>query len=196
MIPVSLENLADEKLVEEFLAGREPAFDLLVKRYQEKAVRLAFSLLRNFELAKEVSQNAFVKTYFGLKGFKQNSKFGTWFYRILMNAVKDEFRRRQKAWEDLRVEEVLEMIPDSSHSPSRSLVMDEEKRRLEQAVHELPENERRIFILRYFDDMPLADIADILGVALGTVKASLFHATRKIRKTLEEKPSVSKGGNV
>ena len=184
----NFETLSDEDLVLEFQKGQEAAFDHLVRRYQERATRLAFSMLRNWETAREVSQNAFVKTYFGLKNFKGQSKFGTWFYRILSNQARDEMRRRMRSREEMSTEAILTHAPAPANvSPSHEIMMDEERKRLEAAVGDLPENEQRVFVMRYFNDLSLQEIAEALGVALGTVKASLFHATRKVRRALETK---------
>lgn len=197
MIAGSLETRTDEELVAAFQEGLEPAFDHLVRRYQDKSIRLAFSMLRNWEEAKEVSQNAFVKTYFGLKNFKRESKFGTWFYRILTNQARDEMRRRMRAKQTVPVEEVLLSVFDPAASPSETVLMEDERRRIETAVGALPEKEMRIFVMKYFTDMPLQEIADVLGIALGTVKASLFHATEKVRRALAGaglRPARTEGG--
>ncbi len=181
------ETLSDEGLVSEFQKGNESAFDYLVRRYQDKSVRLAFSMLRNWETAKEISQNAFVKAYFGLKNFKGESKFGTWFYRILVNQSRDEIRKRMRSKENVALESVLVTQVSPEASVSQVLQMEEERKRIEQAVAKLPENEQKVFVMRYFNDLALQEIADALGVALGTVKSSLFHATAKVRKALELK---------
>jgi len=185
MISANLETMTDEELVLEFQRGIEPAFNRLVSRYQEKSTRLAFSMLRNWETAREISQNAFVKAYFGLKSFKRESKFGTWFFRILVNQARDEIRRRMRSKEQVMAEDVLTVIPSLHASPSQEIIMEEERKRLEAAVANLPENEQKVFVMRYFNDFSLQEIAESLGIALGTVKASLFHATQKVRKALK-----------
>ncbi len=187
MISGNFETYSDEELVLEFQGGNEKAFDFLVKRYQERAIRLAFSMIRNWETAKEISQNAFVKTYFGLKNFKRESKFGTWFYRIVSNQAHDEIRKLARAKDDTRSDSVLETRMSPEASPAQVMAMEEERRRLEAAVASLPENEQKVFSMRYFNDMPLQEIADLLGVALGTVKAHLFHATQKVKHALTKK---------
>ncbi|MBI4970758.1 MAG: sigma-70 family RNA polymerase sigma factor [Candidatus Omnitrophica bacterium] len=180
----NFETLSDEDLVLEFQRGDESAFDHLVRRYQEKSTGLAFSMLRNWETAKEVSQSAFVKAYFGLKNFKRESKFGTWFYRIVANQSRDEIRKRMRSKAEIPVEAILMTQPSSELSPRSALELEEERLRLEKSVADLPQNEQRVFVMRYFNEMPLQEISDVLGVALGTVKSSLFHATQKVRHAL------------
>ncbi len=85
----------DELLVKKARQGSPEAFDALVLRYQYKAVALAQSILRNQELAKDSSQNAFVKAYFGLKNFREGSQFKTWLFRIIINEAKDTLRKEK-----------------------------------------------------------------------------------------------------
>lgn len=183
----NLETFSDEELVLEFQNGNESAFDQLVRRYQEKSTRLAFSMLRNWETAKEISQNAFVKVYFGLKNFKRESKFGTWFYRILVNQSRDEIRKRMRSKEVAAPESIMVTQISPEASVAEVLQIEEERKKIENAVANLPDNEQKVFVMRYFNDLALQEIADSLGIALGTVKSSLFHATAKVRKALELK---------
>src|SRR3990167_5058365 len=88
-------NCTDEVLVQSAGQGNREAFDALVRRYQYRAVSIAKGILGNMELAKDASQNAFSKAYFALKSFRGDSKFKTWFYRILINEAKDILRKEK-----------------------------------------------------------------------------------------------------
>ena len=90
-----MDQLTDEVLAERASKGNREAFDALVLRYQFSAVLMAQSVLRNFELAKDASQNAFAKAYFRLSSFRKDSKFKTWFFRIVLNEAKDVLRKEK-----------------------------------------------------------------------------------------------------
>ena len=192
-----MENIQpDELLVKRAREGSPEAFDALVLRYQYKAVALAQSILRNQEMAKDTSQNAFVKAYFGLKNFRQVSQFKTWFFRIIINEAKDALRKEKSRGlfktqhetdQDEESESILELIPSETRSPKEELEMKEEKEKLEMAIKKLPEREREIFILRYLNDLSLAEVAETLNLAVGSVKAHLSHGLEKVKSFLIQK---------
>ncbi|MBI4358622.1 MAG: sigma-70 family RNA polymerase sigma factor [Candidatus Omnitrophica bacterium] len=186
--------LSDEALVTKARQGDRDAFGVLVHRYQAQAILIAQSVLRNFELSKDASQNAFAKAYFGLARFRGEAKFKTWFFRIVLNEAKDIYRKEKarglfKFWsgrgtEDENVESVLELIPAGGQSPREAFEAQEAKQHLERAIYELPEREREVFILRYLNGLELSEVADTLGIAIGTVKAHLAHGIQKLRSIL------------
>ena len=186
----------DEALVDSARLGHREAFDALVRRYQFQAVSIARGVLGNSELAKDASQNAFAKAYFGLKSFRGDSKFKTWFYRILINEAKDVLRKekarglfrflREAEDEEGESESILEVIPSPGRLPQEEVEAQETRSRLEQAIRRLPPMEREVFILRYFQDLPLDEVAGALGIAVGTVKAHLAHGLAKLKLSLKE----------
>ncbi|MBI4372809.1 MAG: sigma-70 family RNA polymerase sigma factor [Candidatus Omnitrophica bacterium] len=184
----------DELLVQKARQGNRDAFGVLVRRYQGQAILVAQNVLRNLELAKDASQNAFAKAYFGLGKFREDAKFKTWLFRIVINEAKDVYRKERsrglfRFWsanesdEDDR-ESILEIIPSTGQSPREAFEAQEAKKRFEQAIDQLPDREREVFILRYLNDFSLSEIAEALGIALGTVKAHLSHGTEKLKSTL------------
>ncbi|PIW64762.1 MAG: hypothetical protein COW13_00515 [Candidatus Omnitrophica bacterium CG12_big_fil_rev_8_21_14_0_65_50_5] len=185
---------SDFELIEEFQNGREFAFTELVARHKEKAVQIAYSVLGNYEDAKDASQEAFVKVYRGLAGFEKKSKFSTWLYRILINSARDHARARR--WKQLFVRpavaedgsegpDYLDRHPDVSMSPRRRVLNEELKNEMDRAMAALPERQRLIFSLRYQQDLPLSEIAIITGSAEGTVKASLHFAAKKFKESMK-----------
>ncbi len=186
--------LSDEALVARARQGNRDAFGALVLRHQTQAVLIAQSILRNLELAKDASQNAFAKAYLGLGRFREDAKFKTWLFRIVMNEAKDVYRKEKsrglfKFWspretEESEEESILETIPSSGPSPREAFETQEIRTRLEKAINELPTREREVFILRYLNGLALSEVAETLGIALGTVKAHLAHGTEKLRTIL------------
>ncbi len=190
----------DELLVHKAREGSPEAFDALVLRYQYKAVALSNSVLRNMELAKDSSQNAFMKAYFGLKKFKENAQFKTWFFRIVMNEAKDTLRKEKsrglfrfvEAKKDEGEEDsILELIPSPGRSPKEEFEAREAKKKLEEAIRTLPPKEQEVFLLRHLHDMSLEEVAQTLNIAVGTVKAHLSHGFEKVKTYLTRQTAES-----
>ena len=186
--------LSDEVLIVKARQGDRDAFGTLVLRYQAQAILIAQSVLRNLELAKDASQNAFAKAYFGLSRFRGDAKFKTWLFRIVVNEAKDTYRKEKarglfRFWaapsaaeEDS--EPILEVIPSGGQSPRDAYEAQEVKERLEGAIYSLPERERDVFILRYLNGLAISEVAETLGIAVGTVKAHLSQGTIKLKSIL------------
>lgn len=186
----------DEVLVTRAREGDSAAFDVLVTRYQHQAVSIAFSVLRDWEVAKDASQNAFMKAFFGLKHFRQESAFKTWLIRIVLNeaknaARKDRLRRffvlgKKSSDSEADADDLFEHIPSQDKSPKEVMENKERAALIGQAIDELPDKEKNVFILRYVHEMPLSEIAEVLHIALGTVKAHLSHASEKMKRLLKD----------
>jgi len=168
----------------------ERAFSELVNRYKEKAIQMAFVTVGNFEEAKDVSQEAFVKAYRSLDRFELRSSFSTWFYRILMNAAKDHLRKRR--WKNFltfhkteEMENYFEGLPDPRPSPGRALEGRELGEKTTEALKRLPLRQRWMFTLRFIEGLSLAEISRAAGVSEGAVKAALHFATQKFKKEMK-----------
>src|SRR3989338_1376156 len=186
--------LSDETLVTQAREGSRDAFGVLVSRYQLQSIMMAQGVLRNSESAKDASQNAFAKAYFGLARFRGDAKFKTWLFRIVLNEAKDVYRKEitrglfqfwsGREGSEGEEESILEIIPSSGQSPREAFEAQETKAQLERAIYELPEREREVFVLRYLNGLALSEVAETLGMALGTVKAHLAHGTVKLKSIL------------
>ena len=182
----------DAALVQQARDGDTAAYAALVERYQERAVRLAFSVLRHWEDARDASQEAFVKAYRQLGGFRQEAAFATWLYRIVMNTCRDAQRRaRLRRWVSLDApvdqtgEESLLFEPPSRDAPPDAQAADRELGgALTRAIDRLPERQREAFILKHLEGLRIEEVAAVLGCAPGTVKAHLFHAAAKLQRAL------------
>ncbi|MBI1977718.1 MAG: sigma-70 family RNA polymerase sigma factor [Candidatus Omnitrophica bacterium] len=186
--------LSDEELVTRARGGNRDAFGALVLRYERHAILIAEGILGNWELAKDASQNAFAKAYFALKKFREDSKFKTWFFRIVMNEAKDVYRKeksrgRFKMWSSEETEEgeeksILELIPSETESPRELFEARELKNQLERAISQLPDRLRQVFVLRYLNGLSIREISESLGIAIGTVKAHLAQGVHKLKEFL------------
>ena len=183
----------DRALVVAVLDGDATAFRGLVERYQGKVYTAIYGMVRNQEDARDLAQEAFVKAYQNLSGFRLESSFYTWLYRIAMNVALDHLRRqklrRHEAFEDgVATKETGSVLSDGAHrdNPGQSL----ERKRLHAAIlralDELPEDQRQVIVLREVEGLSYKEIADICEIPEGTVMSRLYYARRKLQTTLKE----------
>ncbi len=195
----SLSELDERSLVAEAQAGSRAAFEELVRRYDRDVLRLALNLLRRPEDTRDVYQEAFLKVYKNLHRFRFECSFYTWLYRIVTNVCLDHLRRRQARPEDQAPEPVSDRHEDgiadfferqreirAAQDPERRLLGKEIQARLAAAMQQLSPRERIVFEMKHYQGLKLRAIGDALGTTEGTVKNSLFRATRKLRSELGE----------
>ena len=184
---------SDEALCERVARRDEAAFDLLVSRYQERAYRLAWSMLRNSEDARDVSQEAFIRLFEAAGSFGGRSKFSTWFYRILVNLCLDHKRKHRwwKLWArddgDERSEPLLERQPAPVTDPVDKLSRERTMKDLGTAVDRLAPRQRAAVLLRVQEDMATYDIARVLKCSEATVRVHLHRALATLKKTMEKR---------
>ena len=181
----------DEALCAGVANGDEQAFDVLVSRYQARAYRLAWSILRDAEDARDVSQEAFVSVYRAASTFRGGARFSTWFYRILVNQCLDH-RRRGGWWRRLVDRDAGDLggpsLTERQAAPASDLAADIDKERmmarLWTAVDGLAPRQRAAVLLHVQEELPVADIASVLECSEATVRVHLHRAVRALRKTL------------
>jgi len=169
----------DVELVRQFQAGSERAFNELVRRHRRGVFLTAAGLLGNRDDGEDVTQDVFVKAYQSLHGFRGDSAFYTWLYRITVNLCLNQLRSR-KVRSFFGIEQVQAALPEAERA-DRELEQSELSSRARRAIAELPEKQRAVFILRHFRSLPHAEIARIMDRDEGTIKANYFQAVRKLR---------------
>ena len=183
----------DDKTIRAVRSGEVDRFAELVDRYQGQAIRLAFSLLGNYEDARDASQEAFISAYRSLGRFRGGAKFSTWLYRIVVNECKDAYKRRARqpagvlrvgTADDDADGSLFIDVDDPGGSPSDHLANQDLSRRLTAGIRELPMTQRTAFLLHHVNGLPLHDTAEVMGCRVGTVKAHIFRATESLRKQL------------
>jgi RNA polymerase sigma-70 factor (ECF subfamily) len=191
---------ADEELVRRAQNDDSRAIEQLVLRYQKKVHAIAFQMLSgDAEEARDRTQDAFLQAFRKIKQFKGKSSFYTWLYRIVINTCIDA-RRRRRRWQEIFFPGRYEK--DKSAAPEMSLedFADTDRnsdplaaashRQLEDDVKSVLNNlsarQRTIFQLKVFQEMSIAEIAESMGLAQGTVKTHLFRATRVVQKQLKD----------
>ena len=178
-------------MIQRVLGGEVEAYAMLVRRHERAAVQVAYSFVGNFEDARELSQNGFVKAYRALGRFHQRAKFSTWLYRIIANECKDFFRakaRRPKLvhWSSGSEDDegVVFEVEDPRADPRQALAQRELARQLQSAIETLAGKQREAFVLRHLNGLPLGEVAEMMGCRPGTVKAHLFRACERLRARL------------
>lgn len=182
----------DEELCRR-VAGREPgAFDCLVERFQERAVRIAWAILRDREAAKDCSQEAFLRLHEAAGTFSGQAKFSTWFYRVIVNVCLDH-RRRARGWRQLlawrdanlgRDEEgdLVERQPGPSVDPGDAVDSERRLSRLWCAVEGLSPQQRAAVILSCREGLATREIAAVLSLSEATVRVHLHRAFSTLRR--------------
>jgi RNA polymerase sigma-70 factor (ECF subfamily) len=179
----------DEELVAAVQAGDVSAFDVLVSRWDRKIRGAAFRVLRSDEDARDVSQEAFLKAFRGLKSFKQEARFSSWLYQIAMNLCRDRLRRR-KGRNHLSLDDVREHAEPALREGPVALAALETRdvaRAVTAAVDALSEDHREVVVLKEYEGLTFPEIAEILGLPLSTVKTRLYRALGQLRVELERR---------
>ncbi len=183
----------DAELIEDFLSGREEAFNRLVLRHQKMAFNIAYRFLGNYEDASEVAQDAFVKAYRSLRKFRGESKFSTWLCSIVINLSRNKYRRRKRFYSidepiDTGEGEVRVEIADRSERPDETLERKEMSRRIQECLNRISPEHREVLILRDIQGMGYNHISHLLRCAEGTVKSRLHRGRVELKKLLERMP--------
>lgn len=173
-------DLNDSELVSLFRKSNSKhyAFNLIVRKYQERVYWHIRRILGSHSDADDVVQNTFIKVWEGLENFREESKLFTWLYRIATNEALSFLKQKNRF--------KLVSVFGSGKELSESLISDvyfdgdEIRLKLQKAIMSLPSKQRVVFNMKYFDEMKYEDISDILGTSVGALKASYHHAVRKI----------------
>ncbi|MBN2369210.1 MAG: sigma-70 family RNA polymerase sigma factor [Vicinamibacteria bacterium] len=181
-------GMQDEELVAAFQQGDYAAFDSLMFRWERKIQGAIYRLTGSEEDARDLAQEAFLRAYRALKGFKGEARFSSWLYQIALNLCRDRMRRRKgKTWVSL--EELTEGGEiAASHARPSALDMIEARdlsRIVADAVAALPEEQREVIILKEYEGMTFAEIATALEVPISTVKTRLYRGLGQMRRRLE-----------
>lgn len=172
---------SDVALVAAALAGNPEAFGVLVGRYDRAVYHLAYRTLRDVEEARDATQEAFFKAFRSLRTFKPEAKFSTWIFSIAYHGCCDRLARRKRFSNDELPERA-----DASPGPEQAAIALDDARRLRAAIENLPEKYRTVITLYHLQGKQYDEIANVLGLPMGTVKTHLFRAKEQLRRALSE----------
>lgn len=179
----------DEELVELAQRGDEESFNQLVLRWERPIYALAYRTLGREDEARDVCQEAFLRAYRALRGFKGQAKFSSWLYRITLNLCRD-WMRKQRRTPVSQVPEGLELSDLAGEAPDAVSVEDLVARRemsaaVSKVMAMLPEEQRTAIILKEYHGLTFQEIADMLGCPLSTVKTRLYQGLTVLRRNLQ-----------
>lgn len=179
-------NWTDEDIIEKIKDNKtvDYGFNLLMEKYQEKVYWVIRRMVIDHESSDDIAQETFVKVWKNLDKFKGESKLYTWIYRIATNEALTHLRKKKRRFflsiGDVENEFVSTLEADTYYSG------DEIQLKLQKAILTLPEKQRLVFNMKYFEELKFREIAEVLEVTVGSLKAQYHHAVKKIEKYLKE----------
>lgn len=186
---------SDWGIIGSVLSGNTEDFAILVRKYQQGIYNYAYRMLGHEEEAKDLAQDIFVAAFKGLRGFRGESKFSTWLFRIAINQTKNRLkylRRRhffdgeQYTSEARETPDPLTLLPISGDNPEEAFLKKDFNAFVLKGIMRLQAEARQILILRDIEDMTYEELSQIMGLNLGTVKSRLHRARHALRKIVEE----------
>jgi RNA polymerase sigma-70 factor (ECF subfamily) len=181
----------DQILIKKALAGDESAYRFLLNRHKEAIYRLIVKIVRNQEEAQDLVQETFMKAFGSLSSYKCQYRFTTWLYKIAANSCIDFLRKRKLVSVSLdqpletKDGEVTVELADWTYNPEADLTSRQKSLSIDAAIDSLPKKYREVITFRHKQDKSYEEIAQILGVPVGTVKARIFRARELLKKKLK-----------
>ncbi|MFI5251766.1 MAG: RNA polymerase sigma factor [Bacteroidota bacterium] len=182
----------DIELIHAALKGNQPAFRRLMKKYYASLYNLIYRLVRNKDEVEDLTQEAFVKAFASLKFFNEEYAFSTWLYKIASNNTIDYIRK--KKLETFSIDKPIASddsdykfeLPDTTYEPDKDIIRRQRSLLISQAIEKLPEKYKKVILLRHVDEYDYAEIAKMLKLPIGTVKAHIFRARELLYKALRD----------
>jgi RNA polymerase sigma-70 factor (ECF subfamily) len=185
----------DEDLMVQYQQGEVRAFEVLLTKHRKPVYNFILRFVGDKETAEDVLQETFMRVIRGAESYKRQAKFTTWVYTIARNLCVDMSRRRKHrkhasldAPMDASEESgtLLDVVPSTEMGSDRKTVNKELHATMQRAIESLQEDQREVFLMREFLDMPFKQIADVVGVSENTVKSRMRYALEKLRLELDE----------
>ncbi len=179
-----MDEFQDDELLKFFHAGREEyAFTLIVKKYQQKLYYHIRRMVKNHDDTDDILQNALIKVWAGLKNFREEASLYTWLYRIATNETLT-FLNKNKNVVLVPVEKSASISRTHVDGDSNVVSTDDIYKKLEMAIDTLPEKQKIVFNMKYFEEMPYEQMSQVLDTSVGALKASFHHAVKKVEEFL------------
>jgi len=190
---IDLQHEEDEALVRRTQKGDNAAFDVLVGRYKERLYATVYHMTSNHEDANDLVQDTFIKAYENLRGFRGQSSFYTWVYRIAVNRTINFIKRRKNRGQyslddlDSSIQTDPDLVELMSHvTPRREVALTELQQKLNEALQQLSEPHRAVVVMHDIQGMTHADIARVMKCSEGTVRSRLFYARQQLQGLLSD----------
>jgi len=187
-----MQKMTDEALVALYSKGNNQAFDILLERYKDKVYSYIYFSVRNDELAEDIFQETFVKAIVTLQQgrYTENGKFAAWITRIAHNLIIDLFRQEKNENVVSNDETEIDLFNDiklSDDNIETKLVNEQVLRDVRRLVEFLPDNQREVVYMRFYQDLSFKEISEITGVSINTALGRMRYALLNLRRMAEEK---------
>lgn len=182
----------DERLIERTLAGEKEAFEMIIRKYQQSLLNYISRMVGERELATDLTQNVFIKSYSALSTYQSQYKFSTWLFKIASNSVIDYWRKRKIDAFSLDQGQARNesraplQIPADEPSIVKRFELSELRVRIEKALRKIPPALRELFVWKHINEFSYEEIAEIKGLPVGTIKNKVYQAKEMIRSHLED----------
>ena len=191
----NLKQMTDDALVTLYLEGNNSAFDILLNRHQDRLFNYIFFLVRSREVAEDIFQETFVKAIVTLQQgrYKGDGRFGAWLTRIAHNLVIDSFRQERNentVSNDEGEVDLLNNIDLCDDNIEMQMVNEQTLADVRRLVDALPDNQREVVYMRFYQDLSFKEIADITGVSINTALGRMRYAILNMRRMAQEKDIV------
>jgi len=185
------EYLSERALVKRCQEGDKGAFKVLVERYQQRAMRVAYGFVGSQDDSKDVVQDVFVRAFKSIREFRDESQFYTWFYGILVDVALDYLRRNKTPTQSdrdgvLLRRQIASEVPLKWTDPREEIGTKQRRKAIVRAIGSLPVDERMTIILREIEELSYEEISQFTKVPIGTVMFRLFYARRRLQVELGE----------
>lgn len=189
-----IENRSDNELVQAYINGEKEVFDTLVARHQQKLYNYIYSVVKDRDASDDIFQDTFIKVVNVLRSgtYREEGKFVQWIMRIAHNLIIDYFRKEQKikcvrSNDEVNVFDVIGNFEDSIET---TIIKKQISRDIRRLIKQLPEEQRRVLIMRHYADMSFKEIAEKTGVSINTALGRMRYALLNMRKMAEEKSMI------
>ncbi|GIV14943.1 MAG: RNA polymerase sigma-H factor [Armatimonadota bacterium] len=179
---------ADRQAIERFLAGDASAFEELYHRYQPYVYNVVNGIVQNADDARDVTQDVFLHVYESLSRFRGGSAFSTWLYRVAVNAAITHVRKERRH-PQISLDALREFRADIDAEPEQQATRAETQQAVQQMLAQLPEQQRAVLVLRYFQELSLEEIAEVMNCSVAAVKVRLHRARNSFRRLFEKRHS-------
>lgn len=178
-----MENLYLQKVLE----GDISKFSYFIEKYKDMAFSIAFRIINNREDAEEIVQDSFLRAFKSLKKFRFDSKFSTWFYRIVVNNSLSKLKREKQDTRNIDIDKVPDSIIENVESVYKCLIQADQQKFITYALSELCIEDRLLLTLYYLNENSIEEIAEITNISQATLKMKIHRARKKMYIVLEER---------
>lgn len=186
LVYMAMKNLTDAEIIESVKKGNQADYSILVERYKNKAFTMLKRMLKNDFEAEEILMDSFLKAYNNIGSFKFESKFSTWFYKIVYNTALSRISNSKR-----KIETQMASIDDltflESNYNADEYAVENNAELVKNIVNQLPEKNAAVVTMFYLEEMTIEEISDVLNLSVANIKVILHRSRNMLRKLIEEK---------